>query len=180
MARDQHTPRNMFGGGLMSTAVAGAAIVIAIVATYRILGGPAPTPPGFAGDAPLQAAIDHAARADRVVVAVATADWCAPCQAYKRGGLAAREVNDWLAANAETVLIDVTDGATTDSERLQVRCIPATYVIADGMILGGRIGAMDAEELLAWLRETAAARPARAEAPPEPKPDPDADQAGTR
>ncbi|MEM1423767.1 MAG: thioredoxin family protein [Planctomycetota bacterium] len=118
--------------------------------------GAAPTPLAFSSDAAtdLPGAVARAEREGKVVVAIATADWCPPCQAYKRNALADADVNAWLDANAVALNLDVTDAesAPPAASTLGVRSIPATYVVsADGRVLASRVGALSAPELIDFL-----------------------------
>ena len=117
---------------------------------------PAPTPPAFAGSITLEAAEERARAEGRVVVAVATADWCAPCQSYKRGALSDAPVNAWLEAHAVPVLIDVTKGMTPDAERLGVSPIPATFVLRDGEIVAQHAGVLTSQKLMRMLESASA------------------------
>lgn len=115
----------------------------------------APTPVSMQNaSTDLASAVDRAKREDKIVFAVASADWCAPCQTYKRDALASGEVSDWLDANAVTLTLDVTSGTTSDAEALGVGPIPASFILdADGNVLASRLGAVPENELLAWLDE---------------------------
>ena len=118
-------------------------------------GGVAPTPAALeSASTDLASAVDRAKRENKVVFAVATADWCAPCQTYKRHALASDEVGAWLDANAVTLTLDVTDQSNPnrDAIALGVGAIPASFIIdAEGNVLDTRTGAIPQDDLLAWL-----------------------------
>ncbi len=122
-------------------------------------GGVAPTPPALQeGATDLQAAIVQAKAEGKIVFAVASADWCAPCQSYKRGALVDSNVAQWLDDNAITVSIDVTDtnAPNPDAQALGVSCIPATFVLnQEGQLVSRTTGAMNAGDLLAFLDRAA-------------------------
>lgn len=118
----------------------------------------APTPPSFAEGVPLDNAIELADGADRVVFAVATADWCPPCKTYKRGALSDDRVTAWLGANAVPILIDV-DEFPDDASRLGVSSIPATFILRDGEVVARSEGAWSAGALLDWLDAYAVTTP---------------------
>ncbi len=123
--------------------------------------GAAPTPEAFAGAPSLDEALSRAATRDRLVFAVATADWCPPCQQYKRNALADPRVAAWLEGNAVPVLIDVTDGPNDASNRLGVRGIPASFVLdADGDVLAQWVGSLDAPDVLGRLEHAGRLRTA--------------------
>jgi thiol:disulfide interchange protein len=131
--------------------------VLAVIMLTR--GGTAPTPAAFTGDAAtmsLGEARERAGEQGRVVFAVATADWCGPCQTYKKGALADTRVEAWLNERAVPLILDVTDGMPPDAESLGVQTIPASFVIApDGRVLASQAGAMSADQLLPWLEQAA-------------------------
>ena len=135
--------------------------VLAIVAIGAVLFlrpvSKADTPALF-HDAPatLDAAMAKAESDGRVVFAYATADWCGPCQSYKKNTLSDPRVEAWVAANAVPVYIDV-DVRREDAQRLEVSGIPATFVIRDGIILDRAVGAVPPGDLLPWLDRLASA-----------------------
>ena len=142
------------GQDVLKTGLAIALLVVSVVVLINALvaGRKAPTPELFRDSATLDAAIERAGAEGRVVVAVAAADWCAPCQTYKRNALSDERVASWLRVNAVPVLIDVTDGAGAGAGRLGVRAIPATFVLdGHGEVLARREGDASASALLAWL-----------------------------
>ena len=139
------------------------AVALLVFSVARLtLMGPAGTPEAFAsGPATLAAALEAASSENRLVVAVATADWCGPCQSYKRGALADDRVAEWMSERAVGVLVDVTDGLTPEAQRLGVDPIPATFVMnAEGRVLDTVVGSIGADELIELL-EGAAARAER-------------------
>jgi len=117
----------------------------------------APTPDAFVNERTLTEAIETAGAQDRHVIAVATADWCAPCQHYKRDALADADVGAWIEANAVPVMVDVTDGPPPDAGMLNVGAIPATYLLRNGEVVATRVGAIPADDLLTWLKSEAPA-----------------------
>ena len=131
-------------------------LIIAFLGVWSWLGRAAPTPPVFDEQVTLASAIDAAASADqpRFVFAVATADWCAPCQGYKRGALTDQRVERWIMDNAVPVYIDV-DERPDDAAVLGVSGIPATFLLRDGQVVAAASGAMGADQLLGWLDEAA-------------------------
>ncbi|GAB4520282.1 MAG: hypothetical protein Tsb0013_23930 [Phycisphaerales bacterium] len=119
-------------------------------------GGVAPTPAALtgAGVTDLPSAVAKAKQEGKVVFAVATADWCAPCQTYKRGALADEAVASWIEANAVPLTIDVTDPnvPSPDARALGVSGIPATFLIdSSGQVLASATGALGTDDLLALL-----------------------------
>jgi thiol-disulfide isomerase/thioredoxin len=125
-------------------------LVVAFVAVWAWLGRTAPTPPAFDTGMTLTRAVEHAGSSDRLVLAVATADWCAPCQGYKRGALTDPRVEAWIESNAVPVYINI-DESPDDARLLGVQSIPATFLIRDGEVVARASGAMGAGALLDWL-----------------------------
>jgi thiol:disulfide interchange protein len=115
-------------------------------------GGVAPTPAMFeSAPATLDDALAKAGEKG-LVFAFATADWCPPCQHFKRTALVDPAVEAWVRENATPVYID-TDHNQTDAQRLNVSGIPQTTLLrGDGTVLVREVGAMSAEQLLAALR----------------------------
>ena len=90
----------------------------------------------------------------KVVFAVATADWCPPCQTYKRNALVDDGVAAWLDEHAVTLTIDLSNRSepNPDAIALGVSPIPETFLIsAEGEVLARAVGALKAPDLRAWL-----------------------------
>jgi thiol:disulfide interchange protein len=139
-------------------------VALTVLITVLVSGRKAPTPPAFLGAShSLSAAVTEAAENHKLVFAVATADWCPACQAYKRGALADDRVAAWIGANAIPVYLDVTDGVTDDTRHLGINAIPASFIIdAQGKILASREGVAPASDLLSWLQKAAGTETASA------------------
>ncbi|MFG0257855.1 MAG: thioredoxin family protein [Phycisphaerales bacterium JB043] len=121
---------------------------------YWYMGRTAPMPDVFANGAGLFEAVERSEEEGKVVVAVATADWCGACQVYKREALVDKGVTSWLRDNAIPVYIDVDDEPDA-AVALGVRGLPATIVIRDGQVLEHLEGAYRADDLLAVLERSA-------------------------
>ncbi len=142
----------LLGGGVWIPILA----VLILIGVQLRMNRHADTPSMFNPAVTLEQAQNRAAESDKVVFALATADWCGPCQALKRGALSDQRVVSWAAENAETVYIDV-DKRPDDAQRLGVRGIPALYVIRGDAIVAETFGVHSAGDLLDWL-ETSARR----------------------
>jgi thioredoxin-like negative regulator of GroEL len=98
----------------------------------------------------LPEAVEAASGSDRVVLAVATASWCGPCQQYKRNGLADPAVAGWVAEHALPIMIDV-ERDRADASALAPHAVPMTYVLREGKVIASLEGPASGERLLAWL-----------------------------
>lgn len=149
--------------GLVKVAVI---VIIAVVGVRLWL---APTPDVFAhAPSALDAAIRQSEALGKPIVAVATSDFCAVCQHYKRGALADERVQGWIRDHAVPFFSRIEwDGA--DAQRLGKANgpVPATMMLVNGKVVAEFAGPMSAADLLAWLRASAAgaAEPGRASAP---------------
>ena len=130
-----------------------AALIIAFAGLRMVLGlGVAPKPALFAGSAAtLVDALQQAQTEHKVVFAFATADWCGPCQIYKRGALADPRVAAWVKEHAKPVYINI-DKEQSEAAALAVAGIPATMILTpEGKMVGRIEGAFGADALIRWL-----------------------------
>ncbi len=134
-----------------------AALIGALVLIRAGAGGPAPTPAMFDPALSLAEAEAAASGSGRIVMVLATADWCGPCQSLKRGALADDAVEAWAAANATPVILDLTapgPQAQADAQRLGIGPIPTIILLRDGQEIARHVGVTSTGRLLRWL-ETA-------------------------
>jgi thioredoxin 1 len=133
----------------------GLLILSGIVAILLWMNRGTPLPEYFLKPArTLEQALDESRRTGRPVFALATADWCGPCQEFKAGGLRDERVARWVAEHAVPVHLDVTSDHSPGAEpaaRLGVRSIPAIFLIRDGETVGSHSGALGGSDLLKWL-----------------------------
>ncbi|MFG0291640.1 MAG: thioredoxin family protein [Phycisphaerales bacterium JB050] len=114
---------------------------------------PAPTPEVFRQDLSVTDAIDLASESDRPLLAVITADWCAPCQSYKRGALASEEVQTWIAENTIAVMFNADTMSRSDAMLLNFAgSIPATAMVIDGRVVGQFEGTTNSGALMNWMK----------------------------
>lgn len=135
-----------------------AAAVAAFVVLRGVLGaGVAPTPPVFeGGPASLRDALARAKEQGKLVFAYATADWCGPCQVFKRTALVDPQVEDFLRRRTVPVYIDI-DKAPRDAAALAVMGIPSSNLLTPtGEIVARMEGAYSGAALLRWLKAAAA------------------------
>jgi thioredoxin-like negative regulator of GroEL len=110
----------------------------------------APTPAMFSEGLTLEQAVDRSAEKDGVVLAVVTADWCGPCQSYKKNGLSDERVAQWINKHGATAYINYDLNKELAGE-LGVRSFPTTLFIYEGRTLGAVSGAMSGDVLLTFL-----------------------------
>ncbi len=110
------------------------------------------TLPPLIADAPaLDAAIAQAGT-DRIVVAFATADRCAPCQQFKRDALNDASVIARLSdPRFLPTHVEVDRAPQLAETYLGTRSIPMTYALRDGKVIATLRGQRSAADLLAWL-----------------------------
>ncbi len=132
-------------------------VVVGILGVLRSrFGGVAETPASFAAHTTLDAALTESAESGKPVLALVTADWCAPCQSLKRGALADPRVTDWIGAHVVPAYVDGTDAELEQTQHdlrlLRIEVFP-TLVLLDsqGVEVSRRTGALSAGKLLTWL-----------------------------
>jgi len=108
-------------------------------------------PPLLANAPRLDAAVASAG-SDRIVVAFATADRCAPCQQFKRDALNNASVIARLSeARFLPTHVEVDRSPELANDILGTRSIPMTYALRDGKVIATLRGQRSAADLLAWL-----------------------------
>ncbi len=128
-------------------------IALAGFVGWRTFRPPAPTPEAFVSETRLAAAIEESNQSGRPVVALATADWCPPCQALKRGALVDARVASLIDERTIPVYVDV-DKHPDEARQLGAATIPTTYVIQNGEITAKVTGALSADDYLGWLERS--------------------------
>ncbi len=122
--------------------------------------GPAATPhaekpPMFSQNITLAQAREQSAAAPKLILAMATADWCGPCQQLKKGALRDPRVEAWALKNTIPVYID-TD-TSPEASTLLVTGIPTLIIYKGDRELARQEGVVSADELLAWFEEVSKA-----------------------
>ena len=142
---------------LLKQLVFGLAIVAAFSAIVMFRGRTAPTPEVFLQGVSLVEALDQAGADGKPVFAGVTADWCPPCQSYKRGALADARVQEWLNENAVAIMLDADTLERSDAMLLNFGgSIPATALLIDERTVGTIEGSVGAGALIDWLEADSA------------------------
>ncbi len=116
--------------------------------------GAAPTPVYFDKTLTLTSATEKAKADGKVVFVFVTADWCGPCQSFKRGALADARVATELAEKTVPLYVDATASVPEDIAQFGISGFPSVILVRDGQPLGRFAGATSADNLLGFLRES--------------------------
>ncbi|MHC5005552.1 MAG: thioredoxin family protein, partial [Planctomycetota bacterium] len=99
--------------------------------------------------------LDEAVRVagdDRVVIAFATADRCAPCQQFKKDALNDARVIARLGTDGVVAThVEVDRQPELAEAYLGGGAIPMSYALRGGRVTGSLRGQRSADDLLAWL-----------------------------
>lgn len=114
----------------------------------------APIPPVFAERLTYAEGLARAATSGKPVFVFATADWCGPCQGFKRSTLVDPSVESLIRDRFVPVYLNVDENEDA-AATLNIRGIPASIVIKDGRASAKLEGAVGSEELIAWLAKAA-------------------------
>lgn len=139
-------------------ALLGGIFIISVAMSLRSCGTPA-IPDYFDRTLTLPAAIEQAARDDRPVLALFTADWCPPCHDLKKGALASDAVRAWIADHAVPAYVDISKARSGDldqqvlSTRYRVQELPTLLLLRDGQELSRITGNIPRRDLMKWLRQ---------------------------
>ncbi len=137
-------------------------VVAALFFLQRFRGGGgsgvAPVPAVFSQGLTLAQAQDQSKLAGKPMLVYATADWCGPCQHFKRTTLLDPEVVAFIQSSTIPVYLDI-DHHKEDAAKFNITSIPATVLVRDGsMVAKFSAGAVGANEYLAWLKTEIAAK----------------------
>lgn len=131
----------------------------AVILIRAVVGGSvAPKPPMFQDHLTLQQAVDRSSESGKPIFAFATADWCGPCQAFKRGALSDQEVVAAALSGTEPVYIDI-DKDVDARQRLasfagqnDIYSVPTIMLIRNGEVIAYHEGGLSAAAMLQWLQ----------------------------
>lgn len=134
-------------------------VLVALGGLYLARAKPAKaaTPGVFAAGLNLDDALARSEREGKPVFVFVTADWCGPCQVYKRNALSDTQVETLVAESMLPVYIDV-DRDVKAVERLgrlglTIKGVPTSALVRGGKLTKSFSGGVSASKLLAWLKE---------------------------
>jgi thiol:disulfide interchange protein len=134
-------------------------LVAAVLLLWLIGGGGAAVPPVFEEKLTLEEATARAGQMNRPVLALASADWCGPCQDLKRGPLTDQRVAALIREHTVPAYVDLTNSNDPESmrlgRRLNVQGIPALILMRGDEEISRLVGFRSADELIAWLEHDA-------------------------
>jgi len=112
-------------------------------------------PPAFREGLTFEQALSRAKEQGKPVLALFGAKWCGVCKSYQNGAFSDERVTERIREKMIAVYIDL-DTQRAIATRYKVTSIPSIAAITDGERTLGAIGALSADEVLAWLDEAAA------------------------
>jgi len=113
----------------------------------------APVPEIFDKSVTIEAAMSQASETGKPIFAIVTADWCPPCQHYKRTALRDREVVQTLRDQTIPLYVD-SDHNPEAVQQLStmgagpIRALPTTLVVSGGRVVAKAEGAVSAARVL--------------------------------
>jgi thiol:disulfide interchange protein len=130
------------------------AVLNAIVLGYFLLfrgGGKAAIPTGFDPAMTIDSARSAALADGRPILVFATADWCGPCQQFKRGTLSTASVTQALQSKVHAVYLDI-DRAQQQAGQMNIAGVP-TLILYDksGREIRRQVGGLSESAMLAFL-----------------------------
>jgi len=108
-------------------------------------------PPAVPVDVSSSADFDALVRGSRLPVLVDFwAEWCGPCRmvAPEIAKVAATHAGEWLVVKVDT------EAVSDLAERLQIQSIPTMAVYHSGLVAGRKSGALPAEHIEAFVRQS--------------------------
>lgn len=114
-------------------------VAMALPSIINIVRGPAPTPDVFSDAYTLEQARALSAESGKPIFALATADWCGPCQALKRGPLQDPEVTAMIRDHAIPVYLEHGENAA-EMRELGPSAVPTSYIIEGGRVVASLSG----------------------------------------
>ncbi|MEZ6164402.1 MAG: thioredoxin family protein [Phycisphaerales bacterium] len=126
-------------------------LLLALPNVISLLRGPAATPDVFSAAYTLEQANQLSIEQGKPVFVLATADWCAPCQALKRGAMVDPGVVELI--NQRTIPVYLEESQSIDDIRsLGVRAYPTTLIVQQGEVIARIEGGASPDRFAEMLR----------------------------
>lgn len=161
-ARSSHTPSAR--RGLLIVLI----IALGLIALRLYPAGASAIPAYFDKSVTFDEASRRARSDGRAVLVYVTADWCGPCQTFKRTTLSDPRVADWIRDNAVPVYADYTNAATASKTPLPatVYSFPTVLLYREGRELARTESALGPGQFLERLSAGLQGSDAALAAPP--------------
>lgn len=128
---------------------------LVLIGVWRIAASSSPQPLPDGWQSGVDLAQVEAGNTSRPIFLLATADWCGPCQSFKKNVLADPAVNAELQKKFTLVTLDVTNAdspGAAEAQKLNIDAIPTMILLSpDKKELSRHIGGMDRDDFTKWL-----------------------------
>lgn len=119
-------------------------------AALTALPAAADTDPPVFSQTPFHEAVEQSREARHILVVMATAEWCGPCQTMKNTTWKDERVEQWFGQHGVAIQLDVDEHPDLSSE-LRVRAMPTTIAFKHGEEFDRVRGYQNADQFIAWL-----------------------------
>lgn len=132
-------------------------ILVALLALTMVVRNNTPMPAAFDKTVTLALATSQAAQTGKPVLVFATADWCGPCQSFKKNALKDKTVEQWITINTHAVYLDCTKAVPAEAEGLPINALPTLLLVRNGKAVASLEGVEPAATVIAWFEANAGA-----------------------
>ncbi len=132
-------------------------ILVALLALTMVVRNHTPMPAAFDKTVTLAQATSQAAHTGKPVLVFATADWCGPCQSFKKNALKDKTVEQWITINTHAVYLDCTKEVPAEAHGLPIKAFPTLLLVRNGKAVASLEGAEPTSTVIAWFEANAGA-----------------------
>lgn len=132
-------------------------ILVALLAFTMVMRNSSPMPTAFDKTVTLAQATSQAAQTGKPVLVFATADWCGPCQSFKKNALKDKTVEQWITINTHAVYLDCTKAVPDEAKDLPINALPTLLLLRNGKPVASLEGAEPTKTVIAWFEANAGA-----------------------